>query len=174
MLSKLLRRARSFDRRLWGAPLALILGGCAIHTPVRMTPAASVGAPDASVQVSLTHAVVDPARRAPFDRYVNRVATVLPGEPGLLLYSIRRELFGNQVWTMTAWRSAEDRARFFASGLHREAMAEAGAAIVHVRTVRVVLPRSALPVDWDWALATLGEPPWASVTLDPPKVANRN
>ena len=141
-------------------PLAAALAGCAISTPVRLAAPTPADRPDDLLQVSLTHAVVDPARRAPFDRYVGRVVEQLPQQAGLVSYSVRRELLGRQVWTMTAWRSAEDRARFFGSGVHRQAMTEAAPALLKVRTVRLELRRAELPLDWPRALAALGPAPW--------------
>ncbi len=160
-LVRLIAPARRVASFMASAVLAAMTG-CAISTPMHMAAPAPGDRPDDPMQVSVTHAVIDPARRAIFDRYVVIVAAQLPRQPGLVSYSIRRELLGDQVWTLTAWRSAEDRARFFGSGLHLQAMTECSTAIVNVRSVRLELPRAALPMDWQRALAALGPPPWAA------------
>jgi hypothetical protein len=95
--------------------------------------------------------------------HVGMVAAQLPRQPGLVSHSIRRELLGNQVWTLTIWRSTEDRACFFGSGLLPEAMARASTAIVSVCGVRLELPRSELPLDWSRALVALGPTRWKDV-----------
>lgn len=160
-LRQLLHRLRRHVEWPW-VPLLALLTGCAISTPVTLRPPAAGDGPDDMLQVSLTHAVIDGARREPFDRYVRLIAAQLPAQPGLVSHSIRRELLGDQVWTMTVWRSAADRSRFFGSGLHLEAMATASSSIVHVRSVRLELRRSELPLDWPRALRALGAPPWGA------------
>lgn len=162
------RSMASPSRVLAVAILSLLVGltGCAINTPVRLMPLASGDRPDDGLQASITHAVIEPEHRAVFDRYVAVVAAQLPRQPGLVAYSIRREVFGNEVWTLTVWRSVEDRALFFGSGLHREAMVQASKAVRRIRSVRLELRRSELPLDWHRALVALGTSSWSTDTAE--------
>ena len=135
----------------------LWLEGCAISTPVRMQPPRPGDRPDDVLVVSLSHATVDPANRAAFDRYTQLVADSLPSHPGLVMYSIRRQVFGPEAWTMTAWTSAEARTRFVESAIHRRAMAEGRPALVAARFKQLELRRDQLPLDWDRALQLLAD-----------------
>lgn len=146
-----------------GAALAsglALVAGCAIQLPPYVAPREPGDGDDDVLRMSLTHAVIDGRNRRDFDRYTRRIVDVLPSQPGLVSFSVRRELIGDQVWTITVWDSDESRDRFFASGLHRDAMAAAGAAIVNVRTRRLDVRRGNLPVAWADALELLGDPAW--------------
>lgn len=137
------------------ALLGFLLGGCVISTPFRgpgfVDGKVTNAAPETEVVVSITHATVNRDRRGPFDEHVDRVVKSLPAQPGLIGYAVRKELFGDEVWTMTVWRSEADRARFVASSDHRAAMAAGGSALKAVRFSRVVVPAGELPLSWDRA-----------------------
>lgn len=137
-------------------PLAALVGGCAIGTPLDTRRLRAV-APPGPLEVSITHAVVDPARRGDFDRWTRRVNAGLDGQPGLLAHSIRKELFGDQAWTFTVWASAADRERFVRATDHRRAMAEASTGLASMRSARLALAADALPTDWDGVLALLDQ-----------------
>ena len=149
-------RATNALRRALLFPLAAIVGGCAIGTPLD-TRRLRTAAPQEPLEVSITHAVVDPARRAEFDRWTRRVNATLDDQPGLLAHSIRKELFGDQAWTFTVWASAADRQRFVASTDHRRAVAEASTGLASMRSVRLALPAADLPEDWDQVIALLDD-----------------
>jgi heme-degrading monooxygenase HmoA len=140
------------------APLiafAGLLAGCTIATPFRSAAPAAPG-PDRVVLV-LTHAVVEPVRRAAFDEHTRRVLESLPGQPGLLGYSVRRQVLGNEAWTMTVWRDEAARARFVASDVHRAAIAAGAPALRSVRFLRIEIAAAELPLSWSRALALLDE-----------------
>lgn len=141
--------------------LGLLLGGCAVATPFR-GPGFTAGkvtsvAPDQDVVVVLTNARVHRALRGPFDAQTSKVVDSLPNQPGLVGYSVRRELLGDEVWTMTVWKSEADRARFVASNSHRTAMIEGSPALKSARFSRVLLPAKDIPISWDRAKQILDE-----------------
>lgn len=143
-------------RGLLCAPIAALIGACAVGTPVETRALRTTAGPGAvPLEVSITHAVIDPARRGDFDRWTRRVNAGLDAQPGLLAHAIRKELFGDQVWTFTAWASAADRARFVESTTHRRAMDESSTGIAAMRSVRLTLAPAELPADWDGVLALL-------------------
>jgi heme-degrading monooxygenase HmoA len=166
------RRHAGLLRSLLATSLLGLLGGCAIGTPLDVR-TLRAQAPAGPLQVSITHATVDPARRAEFNRWTRRVNADLDGQPGLLLHSIRRELLGDQAWTFTVWASAEDRERFVRSTTHRRAMAEGSTGIAALRTVRVERTADALPEDWDAVLALL-EAHAVSDTVQVPRDASQD
>lgn len=145
------------------ALLGLLLGGCAISTPFRgpgfVDGKVTHAGPDTEVVVAITNATVNRDLRAPFDEHVNRVVNSLPAQPGLIGYAVRKELFGDEVWTMTVWRTEADRARFVASAEHRAAMAAGGPALKAVRFSRVVVKARELPLGWARARQLLDSQP---------------
>lgn len=143
-------------RSLLCLPIVALVGACAVGTPVDTRKLRAAAEPASTrYEVSITHAVVDPARRGDFDRWTRRVNAGLDAQPGLLAHAIRKELFGDKVWTFTVWASAADRDRFVQSTTHRRAMDEASTGIAAMRSVRLTLAPGELPTDWDGVVALL-------------------
>lgn len=146
-------------RRLGLLTLLLVwLGGCAIATP---WPRIATTPPDVGEQkvvLVLTRVVVDAKQRGEFDRQIGKVLGSMSSHPGLIGYTARRQLFGNEGWTMSVWASDEARAQFVRSAVHREAIAKSMPAVVLVELKRLTLARKDLPVDWDQALSLLAVP----------------
>lgn len=144
---------------MWVFTAALLaLKGCAISTPwPRMAPADVERSNDLVVLV-LTRVVVDPEQRSAFDRQNSRVMASMRSHPGLLGYSARRELFGDQGWTLSVWASDEARAAFVRSAVHREAIAKSLPALRGVEFKRLTVARKDLPANWDQVLDLLAEP----------------
>lgn len=141
-------------RRTLVFALSGLIGGCTIGTPFD-TQRVRATAPTGLVEVSITHAIVDPARRGDFDRWTRRVNGTLDGQPGLLAHAIRKELLGDNAWTFTVWASVADRERFVRSTAHRRAVDEASTGLAAMRSVRLTLAPADLPDDWDGVLALL-------------------
>lgn len=141
-----------------------LLSGCAIARPFEGPGydddrgVTADGAGD-TVTVVLTHAVVYPDRRGPFDDYTRKVAASIERSPGLVGFSMRREILGDEAWTMSIWTSPEAVEAFVRSDLHLDAMEAASDAIRRTRFRQFELPASAVPLSWDDALARFeGEP----------------
>jgi quinol monooxygenase YgiN len=149
---------RSLSKRVFGASLSLLalaLGGCAIATPYRALPQSSVPPQDAIVVVAITKAVVDPATRGPFDAQVRAVLRALPDQPGLVGYSVRREIFGRNLWTMTVWESDAALVGFAGGMLHQEAVRVGSPALQDSRFARLKMARNEAPLTWPQALEIL-------------------
>lgn len=134
--------------------LAPLLGGCAIGLPYRDL---SGGRPPAGPTrvVALTHAVLDGAKRKPFDRGSEQVIQALPSQPGIVGYALRREMFGDQVWTMTVWEDEASRAAFVRSPVHMAAIRAGADAIRLGRFAHLEVPADRAPLSWKQALAVL-------------------
>jgi len=152
----------SFSRRLAVAgasllllALALALGGCTIATPYRAIQHAQAPADGDTVVVAITKAVVDPATRGPFDAQVRAVLRSMPGQPGLVGYSVRRELFGRNLWTLTVWENDAALAAFAKGAAHSEAVRVGSPALQDARFARLTMPRGAPPLSWPAALEIL-------------------
>lgn len=136
------------------ASLALLLKSCTVGLPVPQVTADA----EAPVVLVVTRVVVDTAQRAEFDRQTRRVMASMDQHPGLLGYAARRELFGNQGWTMSVWTDDASRAAFVRSAVHREAIARSLPALITVELKRLTVPRTELPADWDAVLRLLADP----------------
>ena len=135
--------------------LTSLISGCAISTPQRLPPLAAGEAPDDTVFVVVTRANVKPQMRSEFDDLASKVAKTLPGQPGLITYALRREIFGTQEWTLTVWKSAEARDAFGAGPAHRGAMKLTSVLVNDFSVQRFAVRRDALPLRWTDALARL-------------------
>jgi heme-degrading monooxygenase HmoA len=146
--------------RLAALPLlASLLGGCTIATPWRASPAgeaAQADGPDTAVIV-VTEARLGGSRadRDAFWQGVRAVERDLPNRPGLIGYALRRELFGDRAWTMSAWESEGHLAVFVLASTHRRAMAEGEPALIAMRSARLDRPRELGPPSWAEALDAL-------------------
>lgn len=151
-------RASSLRTLLLAVGLSALAGSCALSTPFPRIDMTTAGTPDDAVVLVLTHIVVAGDRRDEFDRQTRRVIDSMASRPGLIGYSARRELFGNEAWTMSVWAREADRARFVRSAVHQEAIAQSRSAIVTVRLKRLIVARKDVPRDWAGALELLARP----------------
>lgn len=149
--------SRMASRALMALAVVPLLGACAISTPFPRLKMSGAGADD-QVVVVLTHIVVDSNQRSEFDRQTRRVIDSLPSHSGMLGYSARRQIFGNEAWTMSMWASDADRAGFVRSAVHQEAIAKSAPAIVNIQLKRLSLTRKDVPAGWPRALELLAEP----------------
>lgn len=149
--------SRMASRALMALAVVPLLGACAISTPFPRLKMSGAGADD-QVVVVLTHIVVDSNQRSEFDRQTRRVIDSLPSHSGMLGYSARRQIFGNEAWTMSMWASDADRAGFVRSAVHQEAIAKSAPAVVNIQLKRLSLTRKDVPAGWPRALELLAEP----------------
>lgn len=150
-------RLRSVVALMLGS-LTLWLGGCAIGTPwPRLAPHGAEPGNETVVLV-LTRVVVDTRQRSEFDRQNRRVLASMGSQPGLIGYAARRQLFGDQGWTMSVWADDEARAAFVRSAVHREAIAQSLPALRAVELKRMTVARKDLPANWDEVLRQLANP----------------
>ena len=110
-----------------------------------------------TVVVALTHATLFAENRSAFDESANLVLDSMPRQPGLVGYSVRKQLFGDEVWTATVWTNEESLQRFAQSVEHMRAVSAGGAAVKTIRYRRFEMASSELPLNWSRALAVLDE-----------------
>ncbi|MGY6553530.1 MAG: antibiotic biosynthesis monooxygenase [Wenzhouxiangella sp.] len=138
--------------------LLSFIAGCTIGTPWPRMDLALAEPGEQVVVLALTHVVIDPARRPVFNDANRRVLASMRDQPGLLGYAARRQVFGNEGWTMSVWEDDQARARFLHSPVHLDAIRHSQSAVVRVTTRRFELARKDLPRNWDEALLRLAEP----------------
>lgn len=112
---------------------------------------------DQPVTVMLTYGKLDGDKREPFDRYVGIIDDALPQSPGLIGYSLRKELFGDEVWTMSVWDSQDSLWRFVYGDVHGAAMSEASEASIIFTSALFERPAGEIPLDWEEAEQILAE-----------------
>lgn len=144
---------KRFFIRCWVVILALTTG-CSVSTPFKWVNGESQkklrGANENDqVLVAITHANVDSGKRDVFNAGAYRVLDSLPSQPGLLGYSVRRQLFGDEVWTATIWLDEESMLRFVQSPAHVQAVRESRNAVRNIQYKRLLIKRSDLPFSWD-------------------------
>lgn len=132
--------------------LLVMTASCTVAKPYRQL---SSAAPDSDCIVVVTYALINNEKREPFDDYVDRLSAAMDARQydGLLGFSIRKVLFGDEVWTLTVWRDEAALRGFMQSGLHREGIAAAPGAIRSLRSHHFRRPANAAAVSWSEALA---------------------
>ena len=141
--------------------LFFFLFGCVIDTPLKgpgvesrtgeMTDEAE------TVFVGLTHAVLvdDPRLRSTFWSHVGKVEESLSGHPGFVGYSKRKQLFGNEAWTMTIWTDEKSLNDFVESEVHQTAIRDSIKALDSTTFARIELKREEIPLSWKYAMQIL-------------------
>jgi heme-degrading monooxygenase HmoA len=143
---------------------ASLLPGCALARPFRTeTPPAS----GSTVVVAVTYARYRPAGATRFWQLTNGVLDSLPTQQGLLGHSVRRRLFGDEVWTMTVWNSPAALRAFIRSPAHRAAMDETDELVAEARFARFTMPAADFPPTWERALTELSQAPAESYGPSP-------
>lgn len=144
--------------RSWiGFAVVFSLGGCTIATPYKELAAEPDADGENTVVISLTHAVLsdDRSKRKRFWNQVESVQATLSNRPGLIGYSMRRELLGNDAWTMTVWRDKESLQAFVTSPTHLAAMRDGLPGLEDARFARFEVERQRVPLSWETALSYL-------------------
>ncbi|MFN4042713.1 MAG: hypothetical protein ACK4HI_00800 [Limnobacter sp.] len=135
------------------AAAGLALTAFSISTPFVYPQGKAAIAQNAKLVV--THAFIQDGKSGPFYSRSEEVVKSLKGQPGLLAYSVRRQLFGNQAWTLTVWDSERSKSAFIRSSAHQSAMAEASSVLSCARFLRVDWSGEIKNLNWDEVLGRL-------------------
>ncbi len=135
------------------AAAGLALTAFSISTPFVYPQGKAAIAQNAKLVV--THAFIQDGKAGPFYSRSEEVVKSLKGQPGLLAYSVRRQLFGNQAWTLTVWDSERSKSAFIRSSAHHSALAEASSVLSCARFLRVDWSGEIKNLDWDEVLGRL-------------------
>ena len=110
---------------------------------------------DDQLLVVVTHARIRSQGHDAFNHLVDQVESTLTSMPGLYGYSLRKELLGDQAWTMTVWSDESSMFDFNSSQVHIHAMSSAKSLLKQARFARVQVDRADLPYSWDDAIQLL-------------------
>lgn len=136
------------------------LWSCTVSTPFR-GPGYSNGTPgsDGDVIVAVTHATLHRGNRSAFDKHTSLVIKDIPTHAGYLGHSVRKQLFGNEVWTLSVWRDHVSLDEFVRAPVHREAIKQGIDAIIEAQFLRFEWPASSPPPRWSETLERLKSAP---------------
>ena len=110
---------------------------------------------DGPVIVVITQVVLGEGDRDGFNEGTRSVMDSMDQHEGLIAWSVRREVVGNNAWTMTVWADDKSLNRFVTSKVHRAAVKDGMPAVRQTRFYTFDVPSDALPISWDDALARL-------------------
>lgn len=129
----------------------LILSAFTFGTPFQSSEALEKIPADVQVFVGITHVTTgdDSAKNKIFWDHTMRVVDSLPSHEGYLGHKIRKQLFGNEAWTMTVWKDEAAIQNFVSGEKHSNAMQNGLDAVAKARFVRFEIPKSAIPISWD-------------------------
>jgi heme-degrading monooxygenase HmoA len=117
-----------------------------------------------TVWVAVTHGVLERRTRGPFDDHTQKVYRSMDQHPGYIGGSIRKEILGDQVWTMTVWATEADLDRFVFSKIHQDAVDAGEDALRSARFARGQVDRARIPLSWEEAEALLDDPRFSGST----------
>ncbi len=132
-----------------------------ISTPVKYIDIDGVSGSD-ELLVVLTSTRVDNQRSSKerFELFLTNIIDHIDTQPGLYGYALRKELFGDRAWTMTAWTNEHAMLSFKSSPTHLPAMQEASEILNAATFARMVVKVDDFPLDWKraiWILETNGD-----------------
>ena len=136
-------------------PVALLSVGCAVAQPFAgpgWDPDEGLTADvEGPIIVTATYAKIASGEKRAFNDHVDRIAESLDAGPeGLIGYSLRGELAGDEVWTVSAWEDEDALMWFIASEAHLAAMQEVSTLTEDAHFARWEEPEpAALVIDWD-------------------------
>ena len=121
--------------------------------PFRGTEALDTLSPESVVVVGITHVTTgnDSEKNDIFWENTYAVVDALPTHNGYLGHKVRKQIFGNEGWTMTVWKDEESLNNFVRGDRHSTAMQNGLDAVAKARFVRFTTKRSAIPLGWDEA-----------------------
>ncbi len=109
---------------------------------------------DEIVHVGMTHAYLN-GGASEFLLDTFKVYDELEGFEGYLGGSVRKEIWGDQVWTLSVWRTESDLKSFSSSDLHRNAIKSSGRYISKIRSTTLRMKRKDVPKTWHEARSHL-------------------
>lgn len=153
------RSYKRSGRRVIVGGLCAWLGACAINTPFRGPGYDSREGitlqldAEATVVVGLTKAIIggDREKNKDFDRNLWQLVDSMNRQSGLIGYSVRKQIFGDELWTMTVWQDEASLIAFVQSGEHTRAVQEGDAALTGSLFARLRMKGADIPLSWERA-----------------------
>ena len=142
-------------------PFVWLLSSCTIGSPFK-GPGFKSGTVTAEtnndqVIVGLTYIQTGPddQKNDLFWNHVMQVYDSMESHKGLIGYAIRRELFGDQGWTMSVWENEQSLNDFVRSEIHQAAIKNGMPALEQTRFARLTVHKDQIPLKWEEATEIL-------------------
>jgi heme-degrading monooxygenase HmoA len=139
--------------------IGLMLSAFTFGTPFNSSEALKTMPEESQVVVGITHVTTgdDSSKNDLFWDHTMRVVDSLPSHSGYLGHKIRKQLFGNEAWTMTVWQDEDALQNFVSGEKHSDAIQNGLDAVVKARFVRFTIAKSKIPLSWDDAEKIMDE-----------------
>ena len=140
--------------------LLLSISGCVqLSTGFKKGEAFSSVSPDKQVVVGITHVTVkqESDLRDQFWDNTFNVVDSLSNYQGYLGHKLRKDIMGNEGWTMTVWEEEPQMLEFVSGSDHTRAIGKSIAAVEKARFVRATVAFSEIPLSWEKAEALMEE-----------------
>ena len=153
---------RLFMTMLLIAFLSSFITSCSVGMPFRWPgydPIKGVTAQNAgeNVLVVITNPIVDQDKRSAFDDYTQRLLKSMHNSPGLIGYSGRKQILGDEAWTVSIWADEDSMKKFIRSPEHEAAIDAGMPALKTVRFRREWISAKQLPLTWTEVLSILDD-----------------
>jgi quinol monooxygenase YgiN len=148
---------KRLQKALGMTALIAFINGCAINSPYPKFDSSAINADEQLVLV-ISRIIIDTKQRQEFDKQTGMVIKSMPSHEGMLGFSARRQIFGDEAWTLSVWTNADAMQKFVRSTVHTEAMNKSQPAIVTTEFKRLLVKPSDIPRNWSEALVKLAEP----------------
>jgi heme-degrading monooxygenase HmoA len=113
--------------------------------------------PERMLVVAITQGDIASGGGRGFSEALRGVLDGMDTHDGLVGYSVRRQVFGSRVWTMSVWTDYGSLGRFVASPAHRSAVRNGGVPREAVISAYREVPAGKLPLSWSEAKSILAE-----------------
>lgn len=112
---------------------------------------ALTGDPHREVVLALTNATLDGKQRSGFDSSSKKIFKNIAKFPGYIGGTVKVQIFGDEVWTMTIWEDEQSLQSFIYSTQHLDAMYMTNHAMKKFRHLHIKVRAKDLPYSWKQA-----------------------
>ena len=149
--------------------LLLLIQSCAISTPFKgpkydEETETMKADPNKIVILALTNAKLNDNGDDEFMERSQEIHDLIEENEGYMGGSVRFEIFGDQVWTMTVWEDEKSLEKFVDGRRHLDAMYMTNRAMDEFRTMHIQVFARDLPYNWSKAERVLEEKPFEKHT----------
>ncbi len=131
--------------------VALGLSGCALRSPITLTPAFKESQNrNVPLLVTITEAGIPLEREARRRFWKDTMALYrnLAETPGLAAYGVRRSLSGDLAWTVTVWSDSLAMKQFVKGDAHMKAVYASFSDLTSARFAQAEITAAQLPLTW--------------------------
>lgn len=107
--------------------------------------------------VAITQGDIESGAKGRFGEHLQTVLATMGEHDGLVGYSVRKQLLGSRVWTMSVWIDENALDEFVQSPAHRQAMKDGGIRPGSFVYAQIRCPSDQIPLKWSSAKQILAD-----------------